>query len=166
MKLSNRHSRYSKYKRPVADWTIPPLFKLYWRAVLPSCRSQDSPSLSLLGGRGISWENKLQTPYGTSSPCISWVSPRLLVSSPCVITHESSCASFYWFLRNWGSAMVFARSTIRSVWPHRRTALLWFFFFSQIKWGEKAAQVWAKRRQLFEQSSLQEPSCTSDSQQL
>ena len=77
------------------------LERLLWRSALPSCSSQQrspslslslslslplsvslsvSLSLSLLGGRGMSWENKLQTPYGTSSPCISWVSPRLLVS--------------------------------------------------------------------------------------
>lgn len=35
-----------------------------------------------------------------------------------------------------------------------------------IKWGEQTAPVRAKRRQHFEQASLQEPSCTSDRRQL
>ncbi len=37
----------------------------------PAHPSAAHPSLRSVGGRGMSWENKLQTPYGTSSPCIS-----------------------------------------------------------------------------------------------
>lgn len=154
----------------IANWPVPPLFKLaleswrYWQAALPSCSSQRSPSLSLLGGRGMSWENKLQTPYGTSSPCISWVSPRLIVSSPCVIPHESSCA----FpptpppLPKLGFCDDYC-AQYHQERPATSTNSTTLIF---IKWGEQTAQVWAKRRQLFEQASLQEPSCTSDRQQL
>lgn len=130
------------------------------RAVLPSCPSQRGPSLSLLGGRGMSWENKLQTLYDTSSPCISWVSPRLLVSWPCVIPQESSCAFF-------SSPTVVLRAACCAQYQQERlatspTSTTLIF----IKWGEQTAAVRAKRRQHFEQASLQEPSCTSDRRQL
>lgn len=131
-------------------------------ALLPSCSSQrSSPSLSLLGRRGMSWENKLQTAYGTSSPCISWVSPRLLVSSPCVIPHESICA-FSFFPT--GEVL---RRLLRTVPPGAAGNITdqHYFDFS-IKWGEQTAPVGAKRRQHFERATLQEPSCTSDRRQL
>lgn len=91
-----------------------------------SCSSQRGPALSLRGGRGMTWENKLQTSYGTSSPRISWVSLRLLVTSPRVTPYESSCVLFCLHSAE-GSAMVIAHSATRSVRQrHQRAALLWF----------------------------------------
>lgn len=58
-----------------------------------------------------------------------------------------------------------ARWLLRTVPPGATGNVSDQHYFDFIKWGEQTALGRAKRRQLFEQASLQKPSCSSDRRQ-
>lgn len=112
------------------------------QAVLSSGSSQCCPSLSLLGGRGMSWKTNCRhptvLPHPTSAESFSAIAPYLLVRSTLLAFFSLSSWAFWrWSLRTEVSGVSGGG-------------------------GSRLRQLRAERWQLFERTSLQEPSCTSD----
>lgn len=109
------------------------------QAVLSSGSSQSCPSLSLLGGRGMSWKTNCRHPTVLPRPTSAeffrdcslshcalrtWVA-FFLYFFPLSFLGVFFLFCFFFFFLIW--AMIIAHRSIRSVRHHQHSALLWFW---------------------------------------